>query len=161
MSVRAIFVPLLLLGLFACTEKERLPLATVPTGFTYAGRFVTCEATATTSASYSLRATGPNSYTTVDTTEIVSLTLKAVLAKDPPALLLSYERPCGHTIYHLTNVIYLSGKDTDAPVFFTHITGTLRETSDGSFEGAFTNTQPGSSPLGEGRFTHVPVVKRY
>lgn len=92
---------------------------------------------------------------------IVSLTLHAALAKDPPALLLSYERPRGHTIYHLTNVIYLSGKDTDAPAFFDHITGTLRQTSDGSFEGAFTNAQPGSSPLGEGRFTHVPVVKRY
>jgi hypothetical protein len=162
MSARPRLVPLLLLSLFACTEKEHSPLATAPTGFVYAGRLVTCEA-ATTSASYSLRATGPNSYTSVDTTEIVSLTLNAALAgqKNPPALLLSYERPRGHTIYHLTNVIYLSGKETNRPAFFDHIIGTLRETSDGCFEGTFTNTQPGGSPLSEGRFTHVPVVKRY
>jgi hypothetical protein len=169
MPARAILVPLLvpLLSMLACTKEERLPLAaaTSTTGFEYAGRLVTCEATATTSASYSLRSIGPNSYVTTDTTEIVSLTLNAVLEgqKDPPALLLSYERPSGQpdTAYHLTIVTYLSGNPNEAAPFFDHITGTLRDTSTGFFEGAFTNTKPGSSPLSEGRFTHVPVVKRY
>jgi hypothetical protein len=50
MSVHLFLVPTLLLSLLACTKEERLPLATVPTSFEYAGRLVTCEAT--TSASY-------------------------------------------------------------------------------------------------------------
>jgi hypothetical protein len=163
MSARLVtLLPLttLLLSLLACITEERLPPAPAvsTTAFRYAGRLVSCEATATTSASYAVRYIGSNSYATTD---IVSIDLHATGQADPAALLLTYECPHGKSAYDLTIVIYLSGKDNDPPALLDYIAGTLCETNSGFFKGSFTNTKPGSSSLSEGRFTHVPIVKRY
>jgi hypothetical protein len=158
-----------LLGM-SCTKADDQPAVTTPNvgSYRFEGRLVSCQASATTSSSYSVHPVSPDSlnyFVSDDSTKIVSISLNATSEgkANPPALLLSYERPGGQpgAAYHLAIVTYLSGNNTEPAVFPDHIAGTLRETSTGLFEGTFTNTKPGSSQLSEGSFNNVHVVKRY
>jgi hypothetical protein len=160
----------ILLLSMSCTKADDQPAVTTPNvgSYRFKGRLVSCQASATTSSSYSVHPVSSDSLNYLvsdDSTKIVSINLHATSEgkANPPALLLDYERPGGQpsAAYHLAIVTYLPGSDTEPVASLDHIAGTLRETTTGLFEGTFSNTKPGSSPLSEGSFSNVHVVRRY